>query len=133
MGRQIKASTVSMSQYLLNLSFHGQPITITILKPFYSVILFRNAQFQSFVQTPFKLVSSLHVLPAGAPIWLNYPSVGATETLMMAAVLAEGETVIHNAAQEPEVLPWKHLLVAFCVDSCSISGLSIACECYDWC
>ncbi|MGF1459895.1 MAG: UDP-N-acetylglucosamine 1-carboxyvinyltransferase [Leptolyngbyaceae cyanobacterium] len=39
----------------------------------------------------------------GAKIYLDYPSVGATETLMMAATLAEGETVIDNAAQEPEV------------------------------
>ncbi|MGK7924622.1 MAG: UDP-N-acetylglucosamine 1-carboxyvinyltransferase [Spirulina sp.] len=39
----------------------------------------------------------------GAKIYLDYPSVGATETLMMAATLAEGETVIENAAQEPEV------------------------------
>ncbi|MEM1308737.1 MAG: UDP-N-acetylglucosamine 1-carboxyvinyltransferase [Cyanobacteria bacterium P01_D01_bin.71] len=39
----------------------------------------------------------------GATIYLDYPSVGATETLMMAATLAEGETVIDNAAQEPEV------------------------------
>lgn len=40
----------------------------------------------------------------GASINLDYPSVGATETLMMAATLAEGETVIENAAQEPEVV-----------------------------
>jgi UDP-N-acetylglucosamine 1-carboxyvinyltransferase len=40
----------------------------------------------------------------GAHIYLDYPSVGATETLMMAATLAEGETVIENAAQEPEVV-----------------------------
>jgi len=40
----------------------------------------------------------------GARIYLDYPSVGATETLMMAATLADGETVIENAAQEPEVL-----------------------------
>ncbi|MEM7065671.1 MAG: UDP-N-acetylglucosamine 1-carboxyvinyltransferase [Cyanobacteria bacterium P01_B01_bin.77] len=40
----------------------------------------------------------------GGKIYLDYPSVGATETLMMAATLAEGETVIENAAQEPEVL-----------------------------
>ncbi|MBE9060544.1 UDP-N-acetylglucosamine 1-carboxyvinyltransferase [cf. Phormidesmis sp. LEGE 11477] len=40
----------------------------------------------------------------GAKIHLDYPSVGATETLMMAATLAEGETVIENAAQEPEVV-----------------------------
>jgi UDP-N-acetylglucosamine 1-carboxyvinyltransferase len=40
----------------------------------------------------------------GARIYLDYPSVGATETLMMAATLAEGETVLDNAAQEPEVI-----------------------------
>ncbi len=39
----------------------------------------------------------------GAKIYLDVPSVGATETLMMAATLAEGETIIENAAQEPEV------------------------------
>ncbi|WP_242032013.1 UDP-N-acetylglucosamine 1-carboxyvinyltransferase [Microcoleus sp. FACHB-672] len=40
----------------------------------------------------------------GAKIYLDYPSVGATETLMMAATLADGETTIDNAAQEPEVV-----------------------------
>ncbi len=40
----------------------------------------------------------------GAKIYLDCPSVGATETLMMAATLADGETVIENAAQEPEVI-----------------------------
>jgi UDP-N-acetylglucosamine 1-carboxyvinyltransferase len=40
----------------------------------------------------------------GARIYLDVPSVGATETLMMAATLAEGETIIENAAQEPEVV-----------------------------
>lgn len=40
----------------------------------------------------------------GARIYLDYPSVGATETLMMAATLADGETIIENAAQEPEVV-----------------------------
>lgn len=40
----------------------------------------------------------------GAKIYLDFPSVGATETLMMAATLAEGETTIENAAQEPEVV-----------------------------
>jgi UDP-N-acetylglucosamine 1-carboxyvinyltransferase len=39
----------------------------------------------------------------GARIVLDYPSVGATETLMTAAVLAKGETVIDNAAREPEI------------------------------
>tara|TARA_Y100001978_G_scaffold201790_1_gene220989 strand:- start:112 stop:1488 length:1377 start_codon:yes stop_codon:yes gene_type:complete len=39
----------------------------------------------------------------GAPIELGCPSVGATETLIMAAVLAEGKTTISNAAREPEI------------------------------
>lgn len=39
----------------------------------------------------------------GAPIYLDFPSVGATENIMMAAVLAEGTTTIDNAAQEPEI------------------------------
>nr|WP_041659062.1 UDP-N-acetylglucosamine 1-carboxyvinyltransferase [Acaryochloris marina] len=47
----------------------------------------------------------------GAKIYLDYPSVGATETLMMAATLAEGETVLDNAAQEPEVAD----LANFCI------------------
>ena len=40
----------------------------------------------------------------GGKIFLDYPSVGATETIMMAATLAEGETVIENAAKEPEIV-----------------------------
>lgn len=39
----------------------------------------------------------------GAVLDLPLPSVGATQNLLMAAVFAEGETVIHNAAREPEV------------------------------
>ena len=39
----------------------------------------------------------------GASILLEFPSVGATETLMMAGVLAEGTTQIENAAREPEI------------------------------
>ena len=34
---------------------------------------------------------------------LPFPSVGATENILLAAVLAEGTTVIHNAAREPEI------------------------------
>ena len=40
----------------------------------------------------------------GAPIYLDFPSVGATENIMMAAVLAEGTTYIDNAAREPEIV-----------------------------
>jgi len=39
----------------------------------------------------------------GAKIYLDLPSVGATENLMMAATLADGTTVIENAAREPEI------------------------------
>ncbi|MEX1316765.1 MAG: UDP-N-acetylglucosamine 1-carboxyvinyltransferase [Synechococcaceae cyanobacterium] len=49
---------------------------------------------------------------SGARIVLDCPSVGATETLMMAAALADGETVIENAALEPEVVDLADLLVA---------------------
>src|SRR5205085_5917733 len=44
--------------------------------------------------------TSLH----GARIRLPYPSVGATETVLLTAVLAEGRTVLENAATEPEVI-----------------------------
>ena len=40
---------------------------------------------------------------SGAEIWLPYPSVGATENAMCAAVLARGTTMISGAAQEPEI------------------------------
>ena len=39
----------------------------------------------------------------GARIDLSFPSVGATENIMLAAVLAKGDTVIYNAAREPEI------------------------------
>lgn len=39
----------------------------------------------------------------GTPIYLDFPSVGATENLLLAACLAKGETVLENAAAEPEV------------------------------
>ncbi|ABW10486.1 UDP-N-acetylglucosamine 1-carboxyvinyltransferase [Parafrankia sp. EAN1pec] len=48
----------------------------------------------------------------GASIWLDFPSVGATENLLMAGVLAKGTTVIDNAAQEPEIADLCALLTA---------------------
>ncbi|SEQ98689.1 UDP-N-acetylglucosamine 1-carboxyvinyltransferase [Piscibacillus halophilus] len=53
-----------------------------------------NGYVEAFV--PEKLV--------GARIYLDFPSVGATENLMMAAALAEGTTVIENCAREPEIV-----------------------------
>lgn len=46
----------------------------------------------------------------GAEIYLDMPSVGATENLMMAAVLAEGKTVIKNTAKEPEIVDLQNFL-----------------------
>ncbi|MHB8917718.1 MAG: UDP-N-acetylglucosamine 1-carboxyvinyltransferase, partial [Desulfocucumaceae bacterium] len=46
----------------------------------------------------------------GSRIYLDYPSVGASENLMMAASLAKGATVIENAAEEPEVVDLANFL-----------------------
>jgi UDP-N-acetylglucosamine 1-carboxyvinyltransferase len=48
----------------------------------------------------------------GAQIWLDFPSVGATENLLMASVLAKGTTTIDNAAREPEIVDLCEFLVA---------------------
>ncbi|MFL6095656.1 MAG: UDP-N-acetylglucosamine 1-carboxyvinyltransferase [Blastococcus sp.] len=48
----------------------------------------------------------------GTSIWLDFPSVGATENLVMAAVLAKGTTVIDNAAREPEIVDICSMLAA---------------------
>lgn len=46
----------------------------------------------------------------GANIYLDFPSVGATQNLMMAATLAEGDTVIENVAREPEIVDLANIL-----------------------
>jgi UDP-N-acetylglucosamine 1-carboxyvinyltransferase len=46
----------------------------------------------------------------GATVVLDFPSVGATENLLMAAVLGDGTTVIENAAREPEIVDLAHFL-----------------------
>ncbi len=46
----------------------------------------------------------------GANVYLDFPSVGATENIMMAAVLAEGTTVIENVAEEPEIVDLANFL-----------------------
>lgn len=46
----------------------------------------------------------------GSTIYLDFPSVGATENIMMAAVLAEGVTVIENPAKEPELIDLANFL-----------------------
>lgn len=46
----------------------------------------------------------------GSKIYLDFPSVGATENIMMAAVKAEGVTTIENAAEEPEIVDLANFL-----------------------
>lgn len=64
----------------------------------------------------------------GTAVYLDFPSVGATEQLLLAGALAEGETLIINPAREPEVVDLTHLLsamgaqVRWGVDRVSITG-----------
>ena len=46
----------------------------------------------------------------GGKVYLDFPSVGATENIMTAAVLAEGHTIIENAAEEPEIVDLANFL-----------------------
>ncbi|MEK7298396.1 MAG: UDP-N-acetylglucosamine 1-carboxyvinyltransferase, partial [Candidatus Margulisiibacteriota bacterium] len=48
----------------------------------------------------------------GTRIRLDFPSVGATENIMMAGTLAEGTTIINNAAQEPEIVDLGNFLIS---------------------
>ncbi|MEG2140714.1 MAG: UDP-N-acetylglucosamine 1-carboxyvinyltransferase [Bilophila sp.] len=48
----------------------------------------------------------------GAHIHFDFPTVGGTENLLMAAALAEGETILENAAREPEVVDLARFLIA---------------------
>jgi len=63
----------------------------------------------------------------GATIWLDFPSVGATENILTAAVLAKGTTVIDNAAREPEIVDLCRMLVSMGaqVDGIGTSTLEI--------
>lgn len=52
----------------------------------------------------------------GTKIYLDFPSVGATENLMMAACLADGQTIIENAAVEPEITDLANCLIGMGAD-----------------
>ena len=62
--------------------------------------------------------------PQGAKIALDFPTVGGTENILMAASLAEGSTTIENAAREPEVVDLANFLIA-CGAKISGHGTSI--------
>lgn len=62
----------------------------------------------------------------GAEIRLPYPSVGATENIILTAALAEGETEINNAAMEPEILNLVDMLLGMgALISCEVSERKI--------
>lgn len=61
----------------------------------------------------------------GARITLDYPSVGATENLIMAAVTADGVTVLDNAAREPEIQDLCRMLVAMGASIDGIGGATV--------
>ncbi len=57
------------------------------------------------------VVASVADRLVGTPLWLDFPSVGATENLVMAATLAHGTTVVDNVAREPEIVDLCTMLV----------------------
>lgn len=63
----------------------------------------------------------------GADIHLDYPSVGATENIMMAAACAEGTTTVFNAAREPEIEDLALFLneLGYCVEGAGSSTVTI--------
>ena len=64
-------------------------------------------------------------LLTGAHISLDFPSVGATETILMAAVTARGESIIENAAREPEIVDICEMLVEMGADIAGIGTSTI--------
>src|SRR3954467_13631251 len=64
---------------------------------------------------------------SGTSIWLDFPSVGATENLVMAAVLAKGTTVVDNAAREPEIVDLCAMLSAMgaSIDGAGTSTITV--------
>ena len=68
----------------------------------------------------------------GATVWLDFPSVGATENLLMAAVLAKGTTTIDNAAREPEIVDLCTMLVAMGASIDGIGSSTLVVEGVEW-
>ncbi len=64
----------------------------------------------------------------GAEILLDFPSVGATENILLAAVKAEGVTVIRNAAKEPEIIDLQNFLTGMGAKVSGAGGSTIVVE-----
>lgn len=71
------------------------------------------------IETGFGFVEAKCDKLIGNKIYLDFPSVGATENIMMAACLAEGETIIENAAEEPEIEDLANFLNSI---GCKVTG-----------
>ncbi len=84
------------------------------------------------IDEQFGYISCEVVRLKGCEIYLDYPSVGATENLMMAAAAAEGETVINNPAKEPEITELARFIetlggsVSFLGNSVQIKGAHLS-------
>ena len=76
---------------------------INSLKELGVIFEFKNNYLSAEVNTPNKRL-------LGATINFKCKSVGATETLIMAATLAKGKTILNNAAQEPEIIDLANML-----------------------
>ncbi|KAL3508760.1 hypothetical protein ACH5RR_028161 [Cinchona calisaya] len=83
----------------------SRPVDIYIrgLRALGAIVELRDGKVQAYAANGKGLV--------GGRFQLDFPSVGATETLMMAASLAKGQTVLSNVAQEPEVIDLAHFLM----------------------
>ncbi|MHB8917131.1 MAG: UDP-N-acetylglucosamine 1-carboxyvinyltransferase [Desulfocucumaceae bacterium] len=62
------------------------------------------------IREKYGFITAESLMLTGTEIYLDMPSVGATENLMMAAVLARGTTLIKNAAKEPEIVDLQNFL-----------------------
>ncbi|MEG0641918.1 MAG: UDP-N-acetylglucosamine 1-carboxyvinyltransferase [Clostridium sp.] len=71
------------------------------------------------IKTEFGCVEATCTKLQGASVYLDFPSVGATENIMMAACLANGETIIQNAAEEPEIEDLANFLNSM---GCKVTG-----------
>ena len=69
-----------------------------------------GASVQTFTKDGFDFVEATADHLKGCEIYLDFPSVGATQNLIMAAALAEGTTLIQNAAEEPEIVDLANFL-----------------------
>ncbi|KAL4619846.1 hypothetical protein ACB092_06G110200 [Castanea dentata] len=103
----------------------ARPVDLFIrgLRALGAIVYVRNGKVQARTENGRGLV--------GGRFQLEYPSVGATETLMMAACMADGVTVLSNVAQEPEVVDLACFLIesGACIEGAGSDRLIIKGKC----